>query len=182
MRSEISVTEAAIIQRATIFLTCLPPSLASLDHHDEAVLVAVSYKILPRPVKVSEPRSLGYILISHGCRARLSSLILRDRQEEGTMLRRAAPALRPSLFVFLASQDAKPKRRRGHQRLFPPLLRSPPPSRIARISGIFPPPTPPPPRRRSTATITGVDNERRHGGWSTFGFRWRPFSTSHPAR
>ena len=38
------------------------------------------------------------------------------------MLRRAALALRPSLFVFLASQDAKPKRRRGHQRLFPPLL------------------------------------------------------------
>ena len=64
--------------------------------------------------------------------------------------------VRPSLFVFLASQDAKPKKRRrmkkrsptafpstslSGRRASPPLL--PPPPRIARISGIFPPPTPP---------------------------------------
>ena len=89
-----------------------------------------------------------------------------DRWGRGTMLPACAlprSVRRHSLYSWLPiprrqAQGRKRGReeRRGHQRLFPPLLwrrlPSHPPSRIARISGIFPPPT-----------ITGVDNASNGG-------------------
>ena len=185
MRSEISVAVAAADDSTGNDLSHLPHSLPgprpSRPRPSSSPTTPLSYQILPRLGKGSLAR-LHFNFSWMPCPT-LPAHSGRQIGGEGELCCLRPPSVRRhSLYSWLPiprrqAQGRKDGReeRRGHQRLFPPLLGrrlpSHPPSRIARISGIFPPPT-----------ITGVDNASNGGGgggalWF-FLFISRPFSPS----